>query len=260
MGESSPVKTRLSLTNSGICPSTIVHCSAQVEQHRACSGQHSTMTPSSNPYLPPPVVRGPSSRAAPSSSPAGRGRVIPPPQGCSHTLERELAFFLGITRPTPALSLTRCHPQLPRERTSFTYPPFVPFTMCATAREDHIRSFGTDLERLTANHRGWAPLDGVKSTNTTAPPPGCGSAKHSHRYRREPCNLPPEAPCRRGRHPPGSRRQHPALTESCIGHRCTGTGPRTTPNNVSPGRSLLRRLGRMLIRRTAVRLKPKTFP
>jgi hypothetical protein len=123
MGESSPVKTRLSLTNSGICPSTIVHCSAQVEQHRACSGQHSTMTPSSNPYLPPPVVRGPSSRAAPSSSPAGRGRVIPPPQGCSHTLERELAFFLGITRPTPALSLTRCHPQLPRERTSFTYPP-----------------------------------------------------------------------------------------------------------------------------------------
>jgi hypothetical protein len=126
MGESSPVKTRLSLTNSGICPSTIVHCSAQVEQHRACSGQHSTMTPSSNPYLPPPVVRGPSSRAAPSSSPAGRGRVIPPPQGCSHTLERELAFFLGITRPTPALSLTRCHPQLPRERTSFTYPPLRP--------------------------------------------------------------------------------------------------------------------------------------
>jgi hypothetical protein len=46
--------------------------------------------------------------------------------------------------------------------------PFVPFTMCATARGDHIRSFGTDLERLTVNHRGWAPLDGVKSTNTTA--------------------------------------------------------------------------------------------
>jgi hypothetical protein len=46
--------------------------------------------------------------------------------------------------------------------------PFVPFTMCATVREDHIHSFGTDLERLTVSHRGWAPVDVVKSTNTTA--------------------------------------------------------------------------------------------
>jgi hypothetical protein len=45
---------------------------------------------------------------------------------------------------------------------------FVPFTVCATVTEEHIRSFRTDLERLTASHRGWAPLDVVKSTNTTA--------------------------------------------------------------------------------------------
>jgi hypothetical protein len=45
---------------------------------------------------------------------------------------------------------------------------FVPFTMCATARDDHIHSFRTDLERLTVNQRGWAPLDVLKSTNTTA--------------------------------------------------------------------------------------------
>jgi hypothetical protein len=45
---------------------------------------------------------------------------------------------------------------------------FVPFTACATVTEEHIRSFRTDLERLTASHRGWAPLDVVKSTNTTA--------------------------------------------------------------------------------------------
>lgn len=45
---------------------------------------------------------------------------------------------------------------------------FIPFTMCATVREDHQRSFRTDLERLTSAHRGWAPLDMVKSTNTKA--------------------------------------------------------------------------------------------
>jgi hypothetical protein len=40
--------------------------------------------------------------------------------------------------------------------------------MCATVRDDNSRSFGTDLERLTSTHRGWAPLDVVKSTNTKA--------------------------------------------------------------------------------------------
>lgn len=45
---------------------------------------------------------------------------------------------------------------------------FIPFTMHATVQEDHKRSFRTDIERLTAGHRGWAPLDVVKSTNTKA--------------------------------------------------------------------------------------------
>jgi hypothetical protein len=40
--------------------------------------------------------------------------------------------------------------------------------MCATVRDDNSRSFGTDLERLTSPHRGWAPLDVVKATNTKA--------------------------------------------------------------------------------------------
>lgn len=40
--------------------------------------------------------------------------------------------------------------------------------MCATVRDGHIRSFRTDLERLTFSHRGWAPLDVVKSTSTKA--------------------------------------------------------------------------------------------
>ena len=46
--------------------------------------------------------------------------------------------------------------------------PFIPFTMCASVREDHKRSFRTDIERLTGGHRGWAPLDVVKSTDTQA--------------------------------------------------------------------------------------------
>ncbi|WP_028270229.1 hypothetical protein [Arthrobacter sp. UNC362MFTsu5.1] len=45
---------------------------------------------------------------------------------------------------------------------------FIPFTVRATVREDHQRSFRTDIERLTSSHRGWAPLDMVKSTNTQA--------------------------------------------------------------------------------------------
>jgi hypothetical protein len=45
---------------------------------------------------------------------------------------------------------------------------FIPFTMCATVREDHKRSFRTDLERVASARRGWAPLDVVKSTDTQA--------------------------------------------------------------------------------------------
>jgi hypothetical protein len=45
---------------------------------------------------------------------------------------------------------------------------FIPFTVRATVREDPQRSFRTDIERLTSSHRGWAPLDMVKSTNTQA--------------------------------------------------------------------------------------------
>lgn len=40
--------------------------------------------------------------------------------------------------------------------------------MRATVREDHKRTFRTDIERLTSGHRGWAPLDVVKSTETHA--------------------------------------------------------------------------------------------
>ena len=40
--------------------------------------------------------------------------------------------------------------------------------MRATVREDHKRSFRTDIERLTSAHRGWAPLDVVASTSTKA--------------------------------------------------------------------------------------------
>ncbi|MGX1163624.1 hypothetical protein FBY31_4577 [Arthrobacter sp. SLBN-100] len=45
---------------------------------------------------------------------------------------------------------------------------FIPFTMRATVREGHKPSFRTDIERLASGHRGWAPLDVVKSTNTQA--------------------------------------------------------------------------------------------
>ena len=45
---------------------------------------------------------------------------------------------------------------------------FIPFTMRASVREDHKRSFRTDIERLAGGHRGWAPLDVVKSTDTQA--------------------------------------------------------------------------------------------
>ncbi|MFF2031489.1 hypothetical protein [Arthrobacter sp. NPDC058192] len=45
---------------------------------------------------------------------------------------------------------------------------FIPFTMCATVREDHKSTFRTDLERVASGRRGWAPLDVVKSTDTQA--------------------------------------------------------------------------------------------
>lgn len=38
--------------------------------------------------------------------------------------------------------------------------------MRATVRDDHMRSFRTDIERLTSVHRAWAPLDVVTSTST----------------------------------------------------------------------------------------------
>jgi hypothetical protein len=40
--------------------------------------------------------------------------------------------------------------------------------MRATVREDHKRSFRTDIERLTSGHRGSAPLDVVNSTDNHA--------------------------------------------------------------------------------------------
>lgn len=45
---------------------------------------------------------------------------------------------------------------------------FIPFTMRATAREDHKRTFRTDIERVASGRRGWAPLDVVKSTDSQA--------------------------------------------------------------------------------------------
>ncbi|MGF9649210.1 hypothetical protein AAIH32_14640 [Pseudarthrobacter oxydans] len=45
---------------------------------------------------------------------------------------------------------------------------FIPFTMRASARNDHRGTFRTDIERLSAGHRHWAPLDVLRSTNTQA--------------------------------------------------------------------------------------------
>lgn len=45
---------------------------------------------------------------------------------------------------------------------------FIPFTMRASVREDHRRTFRTDIERLTDGHLRWTPLDMLKSTNTLA--------------------------------------------------------------------------------------------
>lgn len=40
--------------------------------------------------------------------------------------------------------------------------------MRASARDDHRRTFRTDIERLTDGHLRWAPLDVLRSTDTHA--------------------------------------------------------------------------------------------
>lgn len=40
--------------------------------------------------------------------------------------------------------------------------------MRASAREDHRGTFRTDIERLSAGHLHWAPLDVLRSTSTQA--------------------------------------------------------------------------------------------
>lgn len=43
---------------------------------------------------------------------------------------------------------------------------FIPFTLHATARAGHQRTFRTDIERLTSDH--YAPLSTVRSTDQMA--------------------------------------------------------------------------------------------
>lgn len=45
---------------------------------------------------------------------------------------------------------------------------FIPFTMRASARDDHQRTFRTDIERLNNGHLPRVPLDVLRSTNTQA--------------------------------------------------------------------------------------------
>ncbi|MET4144235.1 hypothetical protein [Arthrobacter sp. UYCo732] len=45
---------------------------------------------------------------------------------------------------------------------------FIPFTMRASAREDDQRTFRTDIQRISAGHLRFAPLDMLRSTNTQA--------------------------------------------------------------------------------------------
>jgi hypothetical protein len=45
---------------------------------------------------------------------------------------------------------------------------FIPFTVRASVRENHRRSFRTDIERLTDGHLRSTPLDVLRSTNTQA--------------------------------------------------------------------------------------------
>ncbi|WP_163163711.1 hypothetical protein [Arthrobacter sp. Alg241-R88] len=45
---------------------------------------------------------------------------------------------------------------------------FIPFTMRASARADHRRTFRTDIERLNNGHLPRVPLDVLRSTNNQA--------------------------------------------------------------------------------------------
>lgn len=45
---------------------------------------------------------------------------------------------------------------------------FIPFTMRASARDHHQRTFRTDIQRISAGHLRFAPLDMLSSTNTQA--------------------------------------------------------------------------------------------
>lgn len=45
---------------------------------------------------------------------------------------------------------------------------FIPFTMHASARDGHRRTFRTDIERMTDGHLRSTPLDIIRSTNTQA--------------------------------------------------------------------------------------------
>ena len=45
---------------------------------------------------------------------------------------------------------------------------FIPFSMRASVREDHRRTFRTDIERMSDGHLRWTPLDVLRSTNTQA--------------------------------------------------------------------------------------------
>jgi len=45
---------------------------------------------------------------------------------------------------------------------------FIPFTLHASVRQDHRRTFRTDIERLTDGHLRSTPLDVLRSTNTEA--------------------------------------------------------------------------------------------
>lgn len=56
----------------------------------------------------------------------------------------------------------------PPEQDSLLTTAFIPFTMRATAREGHQQAFRTDIERLTASHRGRSPLSMVTATDTAA--------------------------------------------------------------------------------------------
>lgn len=45
---------------------------------------------------------------------------------------------------------------------------FIPFTLRASVRDDHRRTFRTDIERMTDGHLRSTPLDVVRSTDTQA--------------------------------------------------------------------------------------------